>query len=83
MPPVVPQYVISTCKLLKLKILIFINRLNTAVSDVCTALADKWTKEDEENFSPNDINELSSTQIQEFLNQLLNKVTKCLLNNVC
>ena len=43
---------------------------------MCTALAEKWTKEEEENFSPSDIDELSSTQIQEFLNQLLNKVTK-------
>ena len=86
MPPVVPQYVQYTCKLLKLTLMhSCIHRLDTTVSDVCTALADKWTKDEEESFSPNDLSELSSTQIQEFLNQLLNKVTKFIIdkNNVC
>ena len=52
---------------------------------MCTALANKWTNDKEESFSPNDISELSSTQIQEFLNQLLNKVTKFIVdkNDVC
>ena len=60
--------------LLLIKLIYF--RLNESLSVVCTELADRWANSsDGSEFSHDDLEGFSSTQIQEFLNKLLNKVS--------
>ena len=53
-------------------------RYDTSLADECSQLADRWSvttsDEDEGRFTPEDLDNMSSNQLQVFLNQLQSKV---------
>ena len=59
-------------------------RYDTSLADRCIQLADRWSSAssygDDGGFTANDLEGMSSNQLQEFLNQLHSKVTSLSLS---